>query len=67
MPNWKSPGPDSVQRFWLKNFSSFHGRVISPLKEFLDSGHGRARSQPKECLDSGFMSSWLTKGTSALL
>ena len=23
MPNWKSPGPDLVQGFWLKNFSSF--------------------------------------------
>ena len=22
MPNWKSPGPDLVQGFWLKNFSS---------------------------------------------
>ena len=27
MPNWKSPGPDLVQEFWLKNFGSFHGRV----------------------------------------
>ena len=24
MPNWKSPGPDLVQEFWLKNFSSLH-------------------------------------------
>ena len=24
MPNWKSPGPDLVQGFWLKNFSSLH-------------------------------------------
>ena len=27
MPNWKSPGPDLVQGFWLKNFSSLHERV----------------------------------------
>ena len=27
MPNWKLPGPDLVQGFWLKSFSSFHGRV----------------------------------------
>ena len=27
MPNWKSPGPDLMQMFWLKNFSSLHGRV----------------------------------------
>ena len=24
MPNWKSPGPDLVQGFWLKNISSLH-------------------------------------------
>ena len=27
MPNWKSPGPDLVQGFWLKNFSSLYERV----------------------------------------
>ena len=45
IPNWKSPGPDLVQGFWLKNFSSLHERV---------------RLQLKECLDSGFEPSWLT-------
>ena len=45
--NWKSPGPDLVQGFWLKNFSSFHEMV---------------RLQLKECLDSGFVPSWLTRG-----
>ena len=38
MPNWKSPGPDLVQGFWLKNFSSLHERVRFQLKECLDSG-----------------------------
>ena len=52
MPNWKSPGPDLVQGFWLKHFSSLHERV---------------RTQLKECLDSGFVPSWLTKGRTALL
>ena len=47
MPNWKSPGSDLVQRFWLKSFSSLHERV---------------RLQLKECLDSGFVYSWLTRG-----
>ena len=32
MPNWKSPGPDLVQEFWLKSFSSLHERVRSRLK-----------------------------------
>ena len=36
VPDWKSPGPDLVQGFWLKNFSSLHERVR--LKEYLDSG-----------------------------
>ena len=52
MPNWKLPGPDLVQGFWIKNFSSLQGRV---------------RSQLKECLDSGFVPSWLTRGRTALL
>ena len=52
MPNWKSPGLDLVQGFWLKNFSSLHKRV---------------RLQLKECLDSGFVPSWLTRGRTSLL
>ena len=52
MPNWKSPGPDLVQGFWLKNFSSLHERV---------------RLQLKECLDSGFVPRWLTRGRNSLL
>ena len=35
MPNWKPLGPDLVQRFWLKNFSSLHERVRLQLKECL--------------------------------
>ena len=52
MPNWKSLGPDSVQGFWLKNFSRLHERV---------------RLQLKESLDSGFVPSWLTRGWTSLL
>ena len=52
MPNWKSPGPDLVQGFWLKNFSSLYERV---------------RLQLKECLDSAFVPSWLTRGRTSLL
>ena len=52
MPNWKSPGSDLVQRFWLKNFKILHERV---------------RLQLKECLDSGFAPSWLTRGKTSLL
>ena len=52
MPNWKSPGPDFVLGFWLKNFSSLHERV---------------RLQLKECLDSGFVPSCLTRERTSLL
>ena len=52
MLNWKSPDPDLVQGFWLKNFSSLHGRV---------------RSKLKECSDSGFVPIWLTKESTTLL
>ena len=33
MPNWKSPDPDLVQGFWLKNVSSLHERVRLQVKE----------------------------------
>ena len=46
------PGPDLVQGSWLKNFSSFHKRVLLQLKK---------------CLDSGFVLSWLTRGRTSLL
>ena len=52
MQNWQLSGPDLVQGFWLKNFSSLHERV---------------RLQLKECLDSGFAPSWLTRGRTSLL
>ena len=32
MPNWKSSGPDLVQGFWLKTFSSLYERVRLHLK-----------------------------------
>ena len=35
MPNWKSPGPDLNQGFWLKNVSSLHERVRLQVKEYV--------------------------------
>ena len=51
MPNWKSSGPDLVQGFWLKNFSSLNERVRLLLKE---------------CLDSEIVNNYLTKGRTSL-
>ena len=44
MPDWKSPGPDLVQEFCLKNFSRLHERVRLQLKECLDCWLTRGRT-----------------------
>ena len=35
IPNWKSPGPDGVQGYWIKNLSAMHGRISNQLNECL--------------------------------
>ena len=52
MPNWKSPRPDFVQGFWLKNFIGLHEKVSLQLKE---------------CLIIGFVPSLLTRERTLLL
>ena len=52
MPNWKAPGPDLVQGFWLKNFKSIHNRLAVQLNE---------------CLNGGSMPDWMTKGRTVLV
>ena len=47
MPNWKEPGPDFVQGFWLKNFKS--------IQEVL---RRNLRKRP----ENGSMLMWMTKG-----
>ena len=32
MPNWKAPGPDFVQGFWLKNFKRVKKDLEEPCK-----------------------------------
>ena len=31
MPNWKSPGPDGVQGYWIKNLSNLHNSIALQL------------------------------------
>ena len=38
MSNWKTPGPDNVQGYWLKNLTPLHDRLVVHLQECLDSG-----------------------------
>ena len=52
MPNGKSPRPDLVQGFWLKNFIGLHEKVSLQLKG---------------CLIIGFVPSLLTRGRTLLL
>ena len=35
--NWKGPGPDGVQGFWLKNFKALHCRIAEQLNLILES------------------------------
>ena len=34
-PNWKAPGRDGVQGYWIKNLSSLHERVSSQMNRIL--------------------------------
>ena len=52
VPNWKAPGPDLVQGFWLKNFTSLHTCIANNLQS---------------CLDTGIVSDWMTKGRTILI
>ena len=50
--NWKAPGPDGVQGFWLKNFTSLHDRIIIELNNLLQQGE---------------VPLWMTKGRTVLI
>ena len=34
MPNWKAPGHDGVQGFWIKRLDKMHERIASQLNEY---------------------------------
>ena len=38
-PNWKAPGPDGVQGYWLKKLTSLHDRIAEQICEL---GNNRA-------------------------
>ena len=52
IPNWKAPGPDGVQGYWVKGFKSLHDRIADQLDE---------------CLKAGKIPKWMTKGYTVLL
>ena len=51
IPNWKTPGPDRVQGFWLKNFTSLEKNLVLHLNACLE---GETRR-------------WMTKGRTVLI
>ena len=51
MSNWKAPGPDCVQGFWLKIFKS--------IQEGL-------RRNLQKCLENGNLPMWMTSGRTIL-
>ena len=48
LTNWKAPGPDGVQGYWLKNLPSLHDRIVGHMNDMINS--------TKNIPD------WLTKG-----
>ena len=52
MPNWKAPGHDGVQGFWIKRLDKMHERIATQLNEILEG--------TKEIL------SWMTYGRTVL-
>ena len=46
MTNWKAPGPDFVQGYWFKRFSTLHSRLIEDLQT---------------CIVEGDVPTWMTK------
>ena len=38
LSNWKSPGPDGVQGYWIKNVKSLHVKMSAMFNECLTSG-----------------------------
>ena len=50
--NWKSPGPDGVQGYWIKNFTSLQKRITEQLDD---------------CLQLNSVPAWLTTGRTVLI
>ena len=52
IPNWKAPGPDGVQGYWLKRLTSLHSRMAAQMNEMVNNG--------------GQVPDWMTKGRTVL-
>ena len=52
MGNWKSPGLDGVQGYWLKSFKSLHNKIAEHLEK---------------CITDGNVPEWMTTGRTVLI
>ena len=52
MANWKAPGPDGIQSYWIKTFRSLHERLATQLMT---------------CLEKGEVPIWMTHGRAVLI
>ena len=50
--NWKPPGPDGLQGYWLKNFTAPERRLVQQLDE---------------CLQQEFVPEWMNEGKTVLI
>ena len=37
IPNWKAPGPDGVQGYWIKKLTSLHDRIASQMDDMINN------------------------------
>ena len=52
LPNWKAPGPDGVQGFWIKQLTGLHTKMAQYLNE---------------CLETAQTPDWMTAGRTVLI
>ena len=52
MPNWKAPGPDGVQGFWIKRLTTMHSHIATFLQQ---------------CLKDASVPEWMTSGRTVLV
>ena len=39
IPNWKAPGPDGVQGYWIKKLDALHECIVKQMDDMLNEKH----------------------------
>ena len=52
LPNWKTPGTDGIQGYWIKHLKSLHDRIGNHLNE---------------CIIQGSVPDWIVEGRTTLI